>query len=108
MVWSSLSTGPVCLGHCHWLSRRVTHGRVGTGVSSWPTGQGPFASQRIAQRARRPAAPMRRRSLTDLISDGGGNGVESRPMSLEAVIAMSLICGVIVAAIGYDRGRGLR
>jgi hypothetical protein len=31
-------------------------------------------------------------------------------MSLEAVIAMSLICGVIVAAIGYDRavafGRG--
>ena len=29
-------------------------------------------------------------------------------MSLEAVIAMSLICGVIVAAIGYDRGRGLR
>ena len=28
-------------------------------------------------------------------------------MSLEAVIAMSLICGVIVAAIGYDRGRGL-
>ena len=29
-------------------------------------------------------------------------------MSLEAVIAMSLICGIIVAAIGYDRGRGLR
>ena len=28
-------------------------------------------------------------------------------MSLEVVIAMSLICGVIVAAIGYDRGRGL-
>ena len=28
-------------------------------------------------------------------------------MSLEAVIAMSLICGVIAAAIGYDRGRGL-
>ena len=28
-------------------------------------------------------------------------------MSLEAVIAMSLICGVVVAAIGYDRGRGL-
>lgn len=28
-------------------------------------------------------------------------------MSLEAVIAMSLICGVIVSAIGYDRGRGL-
>jgi hypothetical protein len=28
-------------------------------------------------------------------------------VSLEAVIAMSLICGVIVAAIGYDRGRGL-
>jgi Na+-transporting NADH:ubiquinone oxidoreductase subunit NqrC len=27
-------------------------------------------------------------------------------VSLEAVIAMSLICGVIVAAIGYDR-RGL-
>jgi hypothetical protein len=28
-------------------------------------------------------------------------------VSLEAVIAMSLICGVILAAIGYDRGRGL-
>jgi len=28
-------------------------------------------------------------------------------VSLEAVIAMSLICGVVVAAIGYDRGRGL-
>ena len=28
-------------------------------------------------------------------------------MSLEGVIAMSLICGVIAAAIGYDRGRGL-
>jgi hypothetical protein len=28
-------------------------------------------------------------------------------VSLEAVVAMSLICGVIVAAIGYDRGRGL-
>ena len=28
-------------------------------------------------------------------------------MGLEAVIAMSLIFGVIVAAIGYDRGRGL-
>jgi hypothetical protein len=29
-------------------------------------------------------------------------------MSLGAVLAMSLICGVIAAAIGYDRGRGLR
>ncbi len=29
-------------------------------------------------------------------------------MRLEAVIAMSLICGIIVAAIGHDRGRGLR
>jgi hypothetical protein len=29
-------------------------------------------------------------------------------MSLGAVLAMSLICGVIGAAIGYDRGRGLR
>lgn len=28
-------------------------------------------------------------------------------MGLEAVLAMSLICGVVVAAIGYDRGRGL-
>jgi len=28
-------------------------------------------------------------------------------VSVEAVIAMSLICGVIVAAIGYDRGRRL-
>jgi hypothetical protein len=28
-------------------------------------------------------------------------------VSLEAIIAMSLICGVIVATIGYDRGRGL-
>ena len=28
-------------------------------------------------------------------------------MSLEAVISISLICGVIVAAFGYDRGRGL-
>jgi hypothetical protein len=28
-------------------------------------------------------------------------------VSLEAFIAMSLICGVIVAAIGYDRGQGL-
>jgi hypothetical protein len=28
-------------------------------------------------------------------------------VGLEAVVAMSLICGVIVAAIGYDRGRGL-
>jgi hypothetical protein len=26
---------------------------------------------------------------------------------LEAVIAMSLICGVIVTAIGHDRGRGV-
>ena len=50
---------------------------------------------------------MRRRSPIDLISDAEGNGVESRPMSLEAVIAMSLICGVVVAAIGYDRGRGV-
>ena len=36
-----------------------------------------------------------------------GNGVESRPVSLEAAIAMSLICGVTVAAMGYDRGHGL-
>jgi hypothetical protein len=28
-------------------------------------------------------------------------------VSLEAVIAMSLICGAIVAAIGYDQGRRL-
>lgn len=28
-------------------------------------------------------------------------------MSLEAVMVMSLMCGVIVAAIGHDRGRGL-
>lgn len=28
-------------------------------------------------------------------------------MGLQAVIALSLICGVTVAAIGYDRGRGL-
>jgi hypothetical protein len=28
-------------------------------------------------------------------------------MSLGAVIAMSLMCGAIVAAIGHDRGRGL-
>jgi hypothetical protein len=28
-------------------------------------------------------------------------------VSGEAVIAMSLICGVVVAAIRYDRGRGL-
>jgi hypothetical protein len=36
-----------------------------------------------------------------------GNGVESRRVSLGAVIAMSVMCGVIVAAIGYDRGRAL-
>ena len=28
-------------------------------------------------------------------------------MNLEAVMTMSLICGVIVAAIAHDRGRGL-
>jgi hypothetical protein len=28
-------------------------------------------------------------------------------VSLQALIALSLICGVIVAAIGNDRGRGL-
>jgi hypothetical protein len=28
-------------------------------------------------------------------------------VSLEAVMVMSLMCGVIVAAIGHDRGRGL-
>ena len=28
-------------------------------------------------------------------------------MSLEAVMVMSLMCGVIVAAIGHDRGRRL-
>jgi hypothetical protein len=28
-------------------------------------------------------------------------------VGLAAVIAMSLVCGVIVAAIGYDRGRAL-
>ncbi len=28
-------------------------------------------------------------------------------MSLEAAIATSLTCGVIVAAIGHDRGHGL-
>jgi len=28
-------------------------------------------------------------------------------VSLEALIAKPLICGVIVALIGYDRGRGL-
>jgi hypothetical protein len=75
MVWSSLSTGqarPVCLGRCHWLSRRVTHGRVGTGVSSWPTGHGPFASQRWLSGPNARAAPMRRRSVTDLISDAEG------------------------------------
>jgi hypothetical protein len=38
------------------------------------------------------------------ISTMAENGVESRPVSLGAVIAMSTICGVIVAAIGYDRG----
>ena len=51
---------------------------------------------------------MWRSSLIDLISGAEGTGVESRPMSLGAVLAMSLICGVIGAAIGYDRGRGLR
>lgn len=28
-------------------------------------------------------------------------------MRLEALIALSLICGVIVAVIGSDRGRGM-
>ena len=28
-------------------------------------------------------------------------------MSLEAVMVMSLMCGVIVAAVGHDRGHGL-
>ena len=28
-------------------------------------------------------------------------------MSPEAVMVVSLMCGVIVAAIGHDRGRGL-
>lgn len=53
------------------------------------------------------AAPVRRRSPTDLISDVEGIGVESRSVSLEAAIVTSLTCGVIVAAIGHDRGRGL-
>jgi hypothetical protein len=29
-------------------------------------------------------------------------------VNVEALIAMSLICGVVVAAIEYNRGRGLR
>ena len=28
-------------------------------------------------------------------------------MNVEALIAMSLICGVVVAAVEYNRGRGL-
>jgi hypothetical protein len=28
-------------------------------------------------------------------------------VNIEALIAMSLICGVVVAAIEYNRGRGL-
>lgn len=47
---------------------------------------------------------MRRCSPTDLISDVG---VESPSVSLEAAVVTSLTCGVIVAAIGHDRGRGL-
>jgi hypothetical protein len=35
------------------------------------------------------------------------DGVESRSVNLEAVIVISVMCGVIVAAIGHDRGRGL-
>ena len=37
----------------------------------------------------------------------GGNGVESRSVSLEAAMVTSLTCGVIVAVLGHDRGRGL-
>jgi hypothetical protein len=51
----------------------------------------------------RPAHPPRHRFVAIQLA----NGVESRPVSLEALIAKPLICGVIVALIGYDRGRGL-